>query len=38
MLHANPDKVIGRPYLGREAVRFSSILNDDLDLAAAAAG
>ena len=35
---ANPDKVIGRPYLGREAVRFSSILHDDLDLAAAAAG
>jgi hypothetical protein len=38
MLHANPDKVIWRPYLGREAVSFSSILHDDLNLAAAAAG
>jgi hypothetical protein len=35
---ANPDKVIWRPYLGREAVSFSSILHDDLELAAAAAG
>jgi hypothetical protein len=34
----NPDKVIPRPYLGREAVSFSSILHDDLGFAAAAAG
>jgi hypothetical protein len=35
---SNPDKVITRPYLGREAVRFSSILHDDLKGRTAAAG
>jgi hypothetical protein len=34
----DPDKVIGRPYLGREAVSFSSILHDDLQGRTAAAG
>jgi hypothetical protein len=32
------DKVITRPYLGREAVRFSSILHADLKGRTAAAG
>jgi hypothetical protein len=32
------DKVMTRPYLGREAVSFSSILHDDLDGRTAAAG
>jgi hypothetical protein len=35
---ANPDKVITQPYLGREAVSFSSILRDELTGRAAAAG
>jgi hypothetical protein len=34
----NPDKVITQPYLGREAVSFSSILHDELKSRAAAAG
>jgi hypothetical protein len=34
----NPDKVITRPYLGREAVSFSSILHDELRGRTAAAG
>jgi hypothetical protein len=32
------DKVMTRPYLGREAVSFSSILHDDLKGRTAAAG
>jgi hypothetical protein len=32
------DKVMARPYLGREAVSFSSILHDDLKGRTAAAG
>jgi hypothetical protein len=35
---ANPDKVMTQPYLGREAVSFSSILHDELTGRAAAAG
>jgi hypothetical protein len=35
---SNPDKVMTRPYLGREAVSFSSILHDDLKGRTAAAG
>jgi len=35
---SNPDKVMRRPYLGREAVSFSSILHDDLKGRTAAAG
>jgi hypothetical protein len=38
MWQTNPDKVITRPYLGREAVSFSSILHDDLKSRTAAAG
>jgi hypothetical protein len=34
----NPDKVMTRPYLGREAVCFSSILHDELKGRSAAAG
>jgi hypothetical protein len=34
----NPDKVMTQPYLGREAVSFSSILRDELTGRAAAAG
>jgi hypothetical protein len=34
----NPDKVMTRPYLGREAVSFSSILHDELKGRTAAAG
>jgi hypothetical protein len=34
----NPDKVMTQPYLGREAVSFSSILRDELTRRAAAAG
>jgi hypothetical protein len=34
----NPDKVMAQPYLGREAVCFSSILRDELTRRAAAAG
>jgi hypothetical protein len=34
----NPDKAITQPYLGREAVRFCSILHDELTSRAAAAG
>jgi len=34
----NRDKVMTRPYLGREAVRFSSILHDELEGRTAAAG
>jgi hypothetical protein len=35
---ANPDKVMTQPYLGREAVSFSSILRDEWTGRAAAAG
>jgi hypothetical protein len=35
---SNPDKAITQPYLGREAVRFCSILHDELTSRAAAAG
>jgi hypothetical protein len=35
---ADRDKVMTRPYLGREAVRFSSILHADLKGRTAAAG
>jgi hypothetical protein len=34
----NPDKAMSQPYLGREAVSFSSILHDELTGRAAAAG
>jgi hypothetical protein len=34
----NPDKAMSQPYLGREAVRFCSILHDELTSRAAAAG
>jgi len=34
----NPDKAMTQPYLGREAVSFSSILHDELTRRAAAAG
>jgi hypothetical protein len=34
----NPDKAMTQPYLGREAVSFSSILHDELTSRAAAAG
>jgi hypothetical protein len=34
----NPDNAISQPYLGREAVSFSSILHDELRGRAAAAG
>jgi hypothetical protein len=34
----NPDKATSQPYLGREAVRFCSILHDELTSRAAAAG
>jgi hypothetical protein len=34
----NPDKAMTQPYLGREAVSFSSILRDELTGRAAAAG
>jgi hypothetical protein len=33
-----PDKALTQPSLGRETVRFSSILHDDLKSRAAAAG
>jgi hypothetical protein len=35
---ANPDKVMTQPYLGREAVSFSSTLRDEWMGRAAAAG
>jgi hypothetical protein len=35
---SNPDKAMAQPYLGREAVRFCSILHDELASRAAAAG
>jgi hypothetical protein len=38
LLEANPDKVMSWPYLGREAVSFSSILHDELKGRTAAAG
>ena len=38
LLDTNPDKVMTRPYLGREAVSFSSILHDELKGRTAAAG
>jgi hypothetical protein len=34
----NPDKAMTRPYLGREAASFSSILHDELKGRTAAAG
>jgi hypothetical protein len=34
----NPDKAMTRPYLGREAVSFSSTLHDELKGRTAAAG